>query len=119
MLDRECQGYNCSLALFGTALPIAILLALFGSPIPSPPPDLRCLEADQSVHAKLLLQMNQKDWARSKDSAVLLNSLGEAGRSCLSGRTEEALAQLDVLQQQLTLMDGAHAAKRTVASGTQ
>ena len=119
MLDRECQGYNCSLALFGTALPIAILLALFGSPTPSSPPDLRCLEAEQSAHANLLLQMRQKDWARSKDSAVLLNGLGEAGRSCLSGRTEEALTRFGALQQQLTLMDGAHAAKRTVASGTQ
>jgi hypothetical protein len=119
MLDRECQGYNCSLALFGTALPIVILLVLFGSPTPSSPPDLRCLEADQSVHATLLLQMNQKDWARSKGSVALLNSLGEAGRSCLSGRTEEALARFGAVQQQLTLMDRMQAAKRTVASGTE
>jgi hypothetical protein len=119
MLDRECQGYNCSLALFGTALPIVILLALFGSPLPSSPPDLRCLEAEQSAHARLLLQMDQKDWARSNDSAVLLSGLGEAGRSCLSGRTDEALARFGALQQKLTLMDGAHAAKRTVASGIQ
>jgi hypothetical protein len=119
MLDRECQGYNCSLALFGTALPIVILLALFGSPTPATPPDIRCLEADQSAHAKLLLQMSQKDWAGSKDSAALLNSLGEAGRSCLSGRTEEALARFGAVQQQLTLMDGANAPKRTAAAGTQ
>ena len=119
MLDRECQGYNCSLALFGTALPIVVLVALFASPTPASPPDLRCLEADQSAHATLLLQMNQKDWAGSKDSAVLLNALGEAGRACLSGRTEEALARYGTLQQQLQLLDGAQVAKRIVASGTQ
>jgi hypothetical protein len=119
MLDRECQGYNCSLALFGTALPIAILLALLGNPTASSPPDIRCLEADQSAHAKLLLQMSHKDWAQSKASAALFNGLGEAGRSCLSGRTEESLARFDALQQQLTLLDGAQTVRRTVTSDAQ
>jgi len=119
MLDRDCQGYNCSLALFGTAVPIVLLLVLLGSPTASSPPESRCLEAEQNAQAKALLQMNQNDWARSTDYAQFLQGLGEARRSCLSGRTDEALARVEAMEQKLGLLEASRVSKSALASGAQ
>ena len=119
MLDRDCQGHNCTLALFGTALPIFVLLPLFGSPTPSSPPETRCLEADQSLHGKLLDLMSQKDWAKSKDFGVVFADLREAGHSCMSGRTDEAMARFGALEQKLTRLEASPASRRTVAYSTK
>jgi hypothetical protein len=119
MLDRDCQGYNCTLALFGTALPIFVLLPLFGSPTPPSPPQPRCLEADQNLQGKLLDLMSQKDWAKSKDFAVVLGDLREAGHSCVSGKTDEAMARFGVLEQKLTLLEASPASRRTIAYTTK